>query len=77
MDTQTHPPYNRARTKTKREVVDQIKVLKTKTPQSAMAKNFYQYTGPDGQTLHGYERQYKGKNFGKRDFFLSGTPKRI
>ncbi|HBB97318.1 MAG TPA: hypothetical protein DC054_18220 [Blastocatellia bacterium] len=70
MDTQTYPPYNRARTKTKREVVVQKKVLKTKTPQSAMARNFYQYTGPDGQTLHGYERQYKGKKLRKKGFLL-------
>src|SRR5713101_5549990 len=31
-------------------------------------KNFYQYTGPGGQTLHGYERQYKGAKLRKKGF---------
>jgi site-specific recombinase XerD len=33
-----------------------------------MAKNFHQYTGPGGQTLHRYERQYKGVQLRKKGF---------
>ena len=33
-----------------------------------MAKNFYQYTGPDGETLHGYERRYKKVQLRKKGF---------
>ncbi len=33
-----------------------------------IVKNFYQYTGPGGQTLHGYERQYKGFKLRKKGF---------
>lgn len=33
-----------------------------------MARNFYQYTGPNNQALHGYERQYKGRQLRKRGF---------
>src|SRR5438045_1724710 len=31
-------------------------------------KNFYQYSGPNGQAQHGYERQYKGKKIRKKGF---------
>jgi integrase len=31
-------------------------------------KNFYQYTGPTGQALHGYERQYKNVPLRKKGF---------
>lgn len=31
-------------------------------------RNFYQYSGPRGQTLHGYERQYKGKKLRRQGF---------
>lgn len=33
-----------------------------------MAKNFHQYTGPGGQTLYRYERQYKGVQLRKKGF---------
>ena len=33
-----------------------------------MAKNFYQYTGPNGETLHGYERRYKNVQLRKKGF---------
>jgi len=35
-----------------------------------MAKNFYQYTGPNRQTLYGYERQYKNRQLRKKGFTL-------
>lgn len=31
-------------------------------------KNFFQYSGPGGQTLHGYERQYKSKKLRRKGF---------
>ena len=31
-------------------------------------KNFYQYSGPNSQTLHGYERQYKSKTLRRKGF---------
>lgn len=31
-------------------------------------RNFFQYSGPSGQTLHGYERQYKGKKLRRKGF---------
>jgi len=31
-------------------------------------RNFYQYSGPRGQTLHGYERQYRGKKLRRQGF---------
>jgi integrase len=37
-----------------------------------IVKNFYQYTGPGGQTLHGYERQYKGSKLRKKSFVTKG-----
>ena len=33
-----------------------------------IVKNFYQYVGPNGQTLHGYERLYKGFRLRKKGF---------
>jgi integrase len=35
-----------------------------------MAKNFYQYTGPGGQVLHGYQRRYKKHQLRKKGFLL-------
>jgi integrase len=31
-------------------------------------RNFYQYSGPRGQTLHGYERQYRGRKLRRQGF---------
>jgi len=39
-------------------------------------KNFYQYIGMGGQTLHGYERQYKGAKLRKKAFVSKSEAER-
>ena len=41
-----------------------------------MMKNFYQYIGMGGQTLHGYERQYKGAKLRKKGFVSKSEAER-
>jgi hypothetical protein len=79
MDNPTPSHYNPALTARKKTEPRAVK-RKRRTPllkrevriatRGEMAKNFYQYTGPGGQTLHGYERQYKGVQLRKKGFTL-------
>src|SRR5229473_1343662 len=39
-------------------------------------RNFYQYSGPRGQALHGYERQYKGKKLRRQGFVTRAEAER-
>lgn len=41
-----------------------------------MTKNFYKYIGAGGQTLHGYERQYKGSKLRKKGFVSKSEAER-
>ena|ERR1700686_2630948 len=74
MDSPTTQHYNRASNKRRQESKDRKKSAATgpslRRPRSKMAKNFYQYTGPGGQTLHGYQRRYKKHQLRKKGFLL-------
>src|SRR5712671_7098711 len=74
MDSPTTQHYNRPSNKRRQEskgrkgkpVIDPS----LRSPRSKMAKNFYQYPGPGGQTLHGYQRRYKKQQLRKKGFLL-------
>src|SRR5262245_35347542 len=71
----SHPPrqYNLASKNLRREIAQQdMNSVGHSRPrkQSRMAKNFYQYTAPSGQILHGYQRRYKKHLIRKRGFLL-------
>jgi integrase len=80
MDSHTQSHYNPALTRKKKKPrvgkwkrrTQVLQAPKNLLPgeRGEMAKNFYQYTGPGGQTLHGYERQYKGQQLRKKGFTL-------
>jgi integrase len=44
--------------------------------QKVMVKNFYKYNGASGQTLYGYERQYKGAKLRKKGFVSKSDAER-
>src|SRR5260370_29800722 len=75
MDSPTTQHYNRASNTRRQESKDRKESSATgpslRTPRSTMAKNFYQYTGPGGQTLHGYQRRYKKHQLRKKGFLLN------